>query len=84
MTKLYFEMNAYDINIRIPDEGRPPLTPMIFAHEFSKDGVVMQNESVKVTAALVIILQLNLLLPIVLIRQIGRLSFQGIPLLGIT
>jgi len=53
MTKLYFEMNAYDINIRIPDEGRPPLAPMIFAHEFSKEGVVMQNESVKVTAALV-------------------------------
>ena len=53
MTKLYFEMNAYDINIRIPDEGRPPLAPMIFAHEFSKDGVVLQDESVKVTAALV-------------------------------
>jgi len=53
MTQLYFEMNAYDINIRIPDEGRPLLTPMIFVHEFSKDGVVMQNESVKVTAALV-------------------------------
>jgi len=53
MTKLYLEMNAYDINIRIPDEGRPPLSPMIFAHEFSKDGVVMQNENVKVTAALV-------------------------------
>ena len=53
MTKLYFEMNAYDIDIRIPDEGRSPLTPMIFAHEFSNDGIVMQNESVKVTAALV-------------------------------
>ena len=25
MTKLYFEMNAYDINIRIPDEGGLPL-----------------------------------------------------------
>ena len=44
-------MNIYDINIRIPDEGRPPLTPMVIAHEFSKDGVVMQNEHVKVTAA---------------------------------
>jgi ribonuclease BN (tRNA processing enzyme) len=53
ITKLYLEMNAYDIDIRIPDEGRPPLTPMIFAHEFSKDGIVMQNENVKVTAALV-------------------------------
>ncbi len=53
MTKLYFEMNVYDINIRIPDEGRPPLTPMAHLHEFIKDGVVMQNEHVKVTAALV-------------------------------
>jgi ribonuclease BN (tRNA processing enzyme) len=53
MTNLFFEMNAYDINIRIPDEGRPPLTQKIFVHEFSKDGVVLQNESVKVTAALV-------------------------------
>jgi ribonuclease BN (tRNA processing enzyme) len=53
MTKLYFEMNAYDINIRISDEGRLPLTQKIFVHEFSKDGVVLQNESVKVTAAVV-------------------------------
>jgi ribonuclease BN (tRNA processing enzyme) len=53
MTKLYFEMNAYDINIRIPDEGRIPFTQKIFVHESSEDGVVLQNESVKVTAALV-------------------------------
>ena len=53
MTKLYFDMNAYDINIRIPDEGRSPLQPMVITHEFTKDGVVMQNEHVKVTAALV-------------------------------
>jgi len=53
MTKLFLELNAYDINIRIPDEGWPPLSAMIFPHEFSKDGLVMQNEHVKVTAALV-------------------------------
>ncbi len=53
MTKLYFEMNAYDISIRIPDEGRSPLMPMVIAHEFSKGGMVMENEHVKVTAALV-------------------------------
>ena len=53
ITNLFLEMNAYDINIRIPDEGRPPLSPMIFPHEFSKEGVVMQNEHVKVSAALV-------------------------------
>lgn len=53
MTDLFLEMNAYDINIRIPDEGRPPLKPMISAHEFNKGGVIMESGQVKVTAALV-------------------------------
>lgn len=53
MTDLFLDMNAYDINIRIPDEGRPPLKPMISAHEFSQGGVVLENDQVKVTAALV-------------------------------
>jgi ribonuclease BN (tRNA processing enzyme) len=53
ITKLFLESNAYDINIRIPDEGRPPLGPMIHPHEFSKGGLVMETENVKVTAALV-------------------------------
>src|SRR5438128_1281855 len=33
MTRLYFEMNAYDIDTRIADEGRPPLVPLVHAHE---------------------------------------------------
>lgn len=53
ITQLFLEMNSYDIQIRIPDEGRPPLKPMIFPHEFSKPGLVMENDQVKVTAALV-------------------------------
>ena len=53
MTDLFLELNAYDINIRIPDEGRPPLKPMIFPHEISQGGPVMENDQVKVTAALV-------------------------------
>lgn len=53
ITELFLEMNAYDINIRIPDEGRSPLKPMIFSHEFSQDGLVLENDRVKVTAALV-------------------------------
>ncbi len=53
MTSLFLEMNAYDINIRIPDEGRPPLKPMIYVHEFSQGGTVMEDGRVKVTAALV-------------------------------
>ena len=29
-------MNAYDINIRIADEGKPPLVPLVHAHELTK------------------------------------------------
>lgn len=53
MTKLFFEMNAYDINTRIADEGRVPLASLIHVHELSQAGPVMQDENVKVRAALV-------------------------------
>jgi ribonuclease BN (tRNA processing enzyme) len=53
MTKLFFEMNAYDIETRIADEGRIPLLPLVHAHELTGAGMVMQDEHVKVTAALV-------------------------------
>lgn len=54
MTRLFFEMNAYDIDTRIADEGRAPLVPLVSVHELTGDGVVMQDENVKVTAALVV------------------------------
>jgi ribonuclease BN (tRNA processing enzyme) len=53
ITELFLELNAYDINIRILDEGRSPLKPMIVPHEFSQGGLVLENDRVKVTAALV-------------------------------
>ena len=53
MTKLYWELNDYDINIRIADEKRVPLVPLVTVHEFDKGGLVMQDENVKVTATLV-------------------------------
>jgi ribonuclease BN (tRNA processing enzyme) len=53
MTKLFFEMNAQDIDIRIADEERIPLIPLVHVHELSKSGAVVQDENVKVTAALV-------------------------------
>ncbi len=53
MTRLFLELNDYDIRIRMLDEGRPALQDMIFPHEFSAGGLVMQDENVKVTAALV-------------------------------
>src|SRR2546422_6237706 len=51
MTRLFFELNAYDIDTRIADEGRAPLVPLVHPHEISQAGPVMQDERVKVTAA---------------------------------
>jgi ribonuclease BN (tRNA processing enzyme) len=53
MTELFFEMNASDINTRIADEGRVPLGPLVHVHELNESGEVMQDENVKVTAAVV-------------------------------
>ena len=53
MTELFLAMNAYDIDIRIRDEGRVPLAPLIQPHEVSQGGVVMQDDNVKVTSTLV-------------------------------
>lgn len=53
MTRLFLEMNDYDIRTRMADEGRPPLKDLIAAHEIAGDGPVMQDKNVKVTAALV-------------------------------
>jgi ribonuclease BN (tRNA processing enzyme) len=53
MTRLFLELNDYDIQTRIADEGRPPLKDLIVPHEVAAGGIVMQDENVKVTAALV-------------------------------
>jgi ribonuclease BN (tRNA processing enzyme) len=53
ITRLFFEMSAYDIDIRIRDEGRVPLRPLVHAHEIAGPGQVMQDDNVKVTCALV-------------------------------
>ena len=53
MTRHFLALNDSDIRTRIADEGRPPLAPLIAPHELTAGGVVMQNDHVKVTAALV-------------------------------
>jgi ribonuclease BN (tRNA processing enzyme) len=53
MTKLFFEMNAYDIDTRIANEGRVPLVPLVHVHEIGDSGAVMSDANVTVTAALV-------------------------------
>jgi len=51
MTEAYWQLNRFDIETRIADEGRPDLRKLVTAHEFSEPGIVMQNADVKVTAA---------------------------------
>jgi ribonuclease BN (tRNA processing enzyme) len=53
MTAHFFAMNAYDIKTRIDDEDRVPLQPLIRLHELTAGGLVLENEDVRVTAALV-------------------------------
>ena len=53
MTRLFLALNDYDIRTRVADEGRPPLKDLIIPHEVNAGGFVMQDENVKVTAALV-------------------------------
>jgi ribonuclease BN (tRNA processing enzyme) len=51
MTEAYWQLNRFDIETRIADEGRVDLRKLVTAHEFAKDGQVMRNEDVTVTAA---------------------------------
>lgn len=51
MTRLFLEMNAYDIDTRIANEGRVPLAPLVRVHELSEGGLVMKDDHVRVTAA---------------------------------
>ena len=50
MTEAYFQLNRFDIETRIGDEGRPDLRKLVTAHEFAEPGLVMQNADVKVSA----------------------------------
>ncbi len=51
MTKLFLEMSAADIDVRRRDEGRPPLAPLIRPHEITHAGMVMKDDLVTVTCA---------------------------------
>ena len=53
MWRLFLQMNDVDIRTRIADEGRPALADLVVPHELTEGGFVMQDENVKVTAAVV-------------------------------
>jgi ribonuclease BN (tRNA processing enzyme) len=50
MTQTYWELNKFDIETRIEDEGRPDLRKLLIAKDITEDGVVLQTPDVKVTA----------------------------------
>ena len=50
MTRIYWELNKFDVETRIADEGRPDPRPLLIARDITEDGVVLQTPDVKVTA----------------------------------
>ena len=50
MTKTYWELNKFDVETRIEDEGRPDPRPLLIAKDITDDGVVLQTPDIKVTA----------------------------------
>jgi len=51
MMNLFFEMNQADLDVRVLDEGRPPLPPLVHTHELTRDGIVMKDDRAIVTRA---------------------------------
>lgn len=50
MTTTFWELNRFDVETRIADEGRPDPRPLLIAKDITEDGVVLQTADVKVTA----------------------------------
>jgi ribonuclease BN (tRNA processing enzyme) len=50
MTKTYWELNKFDVETRIEDEGRPDPRKLLIAKDIAEEGVVLQTADVKVTA----------------------------------
>lgn len=50
MTKEYWELNKFDVETRIADEGRPDPGKLLIAKDITDDGVVLKTPDVTVTA----------------------------------
>lgn len=50
MAQDFFNYLKFDIDTRIVDEGRPDPRKLLTVHEFSKQGVVLTNDEVKVSS----------------------------------
>ena len=52
MTRHLFDAYKFDIDLRMADEGRPPLVPLVRPHEITAGGEIFKDDRVRVTAAL--------------------------------
>jgi ribonuclease BN (tRNA processing enzyme) len=50
MTRTYWELNRFDVETRIADEGRPDPRKLLIAKDIDADGPVLETADVKVTA----------------------------------
>ena len=50
MTRTYWELNKFDVETRIEDEGRPDPRNLLIAKDIAEEGIVLQTADVKVTA----------------------------------
>lgn len=50
MSRTYWELNRFDVETRIADEGRPDPRPLLIAKDIDADGVVLKTDDVTVTA----------------------------------
>lgn len=53
VTKLFLEMHASDIQVRIADEGYPPLAPLVHPHELTRSGPAVSDGAMKVSMTVV-------------------------------
>jgi ribonuclease BN (tRNA processing enzyme) len=50
MTRTYWELNKFDVETRIEDEGRPDPRKLLIAKDIAEEGIVLQTADVTVTA----------------------------------
>ncbi|MEH2511498.1 ribonuclease BN (tRNA processing enzyme) [Nitrobacteraceae bacterium AZCC 1564] len=50
MTSTYWELNRFDIDTRIEDEGRPDIRKLVVAKDITDSGLVLKTDDVTVTA----------------------------------
>jgi ribonuclease BN (tRNA processing enzyme) len=51
MTRSYMQYMDWDIQLRIKDENRPPFEPLVRPHDITREGIIFQDDNVRVTAA---------------------------------